>query len=314
MKKFCLFLSLILLLSSVAGCSKTEDAPENGGPSESAVSLTQTSPEGAEPAPQEPDGTGDARQTGTDGREEEDPSEEPAQIGFPQLPDLTVAAADGSIFSLGAALSVRDAVIINLWATWCGYCLVEFPYIESVYRQYSDRVSMIALSVEETDSAEKIGTFAAEHGLTFPMGSACGTYLENFADDGIPVTLVLDRSGRLIRLHLGAVSSAEAFLALFEDCLAPDYKTPDEATYTVYVYNYDTKEYVSDCTVAFCAGDRCVPVKTDAQGKAVFTGAPMEYTVEPVGLPEGVGILTDEVLFMGPWSCEDEFIVGDTGE
>ena len=67
------------------------------------------------------------------------------------LPDFTVETIDGGTFTLSEALKEKDLVMINLWATWCGPCEREFPYMEEAYELYSDKVEIIALSVEPDD-------------------------------------------------------------------------------------------------------------------------------------------------------------------
>ena len=67
------------------------------------------------------------------------------------LPDFSVNTIGGSTFTLSESLKTHDLVLINLWATWCGPCRMEFPYLETAWQQYGSRVDVIALSIEETD-------------------------------------------------------------------------------------------------------------------------------------------------------------------
>ena len=64
-------------------------------------------------------------------------------LGKP-LADFTAETIGGGSFTLSEALKEKELVIINLWATWCGPCGMEFPYMEEVYEQYQDRVEIIA--------------------------------------------------------------------------------------------------------------------------------------------------------------------------
>ena len=304
MKIISFFLAAFLLFFSLTGCgAKTGDADND---SDKKQKTSDTAEEETE--------TDENGETGEDSGPVSPVT--PVVSGFRKPDDFTVETNGGGTFSLKEALRDHDAVVINLWATWCGYCTMEFPYVEKVYRDYGDRVAFVALSIEPDDEPVLIEEYADDNELSFPMGSAVGTYLTDYAASGVPVTLVVDRNGYLTRVHLGAASSAREFTELFEDCLAPDYKTPAEATYTVYVYNNDTDTYVPDCTVVFCAGNVCVPVKTDANGVAVYKGAPADYTVSLADLPQGMGMngFTAEELFMGAYSCTDYFVIGDTGE
>lgn len=133
--------------------------------------------------------------------------------------DFTATLSNGETFSLSAALAEGKPVVINLWATWCGYCVWEFPFLQEVYDQEGDRFTLVALSVDPWDTDEAIRGFAEENGLSFPMGSAVGTGLEQYASDGIPTTLILDRYGSLVVYDVGAFSSAEEFRAALADYL-----------------------------------------------------------------------------------------------
>ena len=49
------------------------------------------------------------------------------------FPDFTVTDTDGNTFTLSEALKDHDAVLINFWASWCGPCRIEFPYLRDVW-------------------------------------------------------------------------------------------------------------------------------------------------------------------------------------
>ena len=144
-------------------------------------------------------------------------------LGSP-MPDFTVVTIDGSVFSLSQALETKDLVMINLWATWCPPCRSEFPYMQKAYQKYQDRIEIIALSVEETDTAEKLTAFANQYGLTFPLGSDSETYLGYFFSvEFIPTTVIVDRFGNIAHIGVGAMSSVKDFTQLFDFFLSDQY-------------------------------------------------------------------------------------------
>ena len=83
-----------------------------------------------------------------------------------KMDDFTVTTYDGRSLTLSEVLKEKDAVLINFWATWCGPCRQEFPFMEEAYQQYTDKVEIIALSVEPTDTNDVLAAFAAEQGVT----------------------------------------------------------------------------------------------------------------------------------------------------
>ena len=71
-------------------------------------------------------------------------------LGKP-FPDFSVTDTEGKTFTLSEALKDHQAAMIVFWATWCGPCEREFPYLEEVYQKYGDRVAFIALNEEKRD-------------------------------------------------------------------------------------------------------------------------------------------------------------------
>lgn len=150
-------------------------------------------------------------------------AESPGYLGKP-LADFTVETVDGGTFTLSEALKDHDMVLINLWASWCGPCGMEFPYLEAAYEEYSDRVAVIALSTEPKDTAEVIRNYAESRGLTFPMGSESGTGLASyFQVYSIPTSVVVDRFGNVALAEAGAQTNKAVFEGLFDYFLDDGY-------------------------------------------------------------------------------------------
>lgn len=144
-------------------------------------------------------------------------------LGEP-LPDFSVETIDGNTFTLSEALKDHDMVLINLWATWCGPCETEFPFLEEAYERYKDRVAVIALSTGKNDDREKLKSYAESHGLTFPIGSDTETGLGNiYALTGIPTSVVVDRFGNVVLVETGMKTSAISFTNLFDYFLDDNY-------------------------------------------------------------------------------------------
>ena len=140
------------------------------------------------------------------------------------MEDFTVQTLDGS-FHLSEVLQEKKMVLINFFATWCGPCKMEFPYMEEAYKQYADSVAVLALSVEPNDTMDALRTYAEDLSLTFSVGSDSAVGLSSqFDTSGIPVTIVVDRFGQIVLEEVGAKTSTDDFLHLF-DYMTSDYYT-----------------------------------------------------------------------------------------
>ncbi|MBQ6595641.1 MAG: redoxin domain-containing protein [Clostridia bacterium] len=144
-------------------------------------------------------------------------------LGRP-MPDFTVTTLEGGTFTLSEALRTKRAVLINLWATWCGPCEYEFPYLEQAYEAYADQVAVIALSVEPGDTPEVLKEYAESHGLTFDIGSDTGVGLADlFMVRGIPTTVLVDRFGNVALVEVGSQTSEKPFMNAFGKLTADGY-------------------------------------------------------------------------------------------
>lgn len=140
-----------------------------------------------------------------------------------KINDFTFTTYDGEVITLFDILREKDMVLINIWASWCGPCRMEFPYLQEAYAQYQDRVEVIALSCEATDTNQNLATFAAQYGLAFKVGRDPVNFLSALNINSIPVSLVVDRFGVICFIKAGTQTSAEPFTRLFDAFVGDDY-------------------------------------------------------------------------------------------
>ena len=78
----------------------------------------------------------------------------------------------GSLTTLtGKQVALQDlrgkATLINAWATWCGPCRLEMPYLSDLYRRLSrEGLDVIAVSWED---AEAVQAFLKETSAAYPF-------------------------------------------------------------------------------------------------------------------------------------------------
>jgi cytochrome c biogenesis protein CcmG/thiol:disulfide interchange protein DsbE len=124
----------------------------------------------------------------------------------PRAPDFTLERldADGEL----TLSSLRgDAVVLNVWASWCIPCKEEAPYLEQLWREHRDR-GVVVVGLAAKDFRKDALAFAERFGLTFPLVfDGPGKTLSGFGVTGFPETFVLDREGRVVDVLTGAVNS-----------------------------------------------------------------------------------------------------------
>jgi thiol-disulfide isomerase/thioredoxin len=111
----------------------------------------------------------------------------------------------------GRAQTLADfrgkVVLLNVWATWCEPCREEMPTLDRLQaRLGGDRFQVVALSVDQQGAsiARKFyDEFAIKALPLYVDPTAKAAFTLNAP--GLPVTLLVDRNGREIGRHLGAV-------------------------------------------------------------------------------------------------------------
>ena len=135
-------------------------------------------------------------------------------VAVPKAPDTTEAPIPVPDFAFtdldGNPVTFADfkgkPVVLNFWATWCGYCVKEMPDFEALYGQYGDDVQFVMMNAGE--SADTARDFLDEQGYTFPgyldsEGQAVGT----FGVYAYPATAFITADGSFLYGHSGLISA-----------------------------------------------------------------------------------------------------------
>jgi thiol-disulfide isomerase/thioredoxin len=83
------------------------------------------------------------------------------------LPAFSLADMGGKTWRL-ASLEGK-ALLINIWATWCGPCVAEHPEFQKLYDKLKQRSDVTVLSFNVDDDLGKVAPYIAEHKYTFPV-------------------------------------------------------------------------------------------------------------------------------------------------
>ncbi len=113
---------------------------------------------------------------------------------------ITGTTLDGETFDLEDYRG--KPVVINFWASWCGYCGVEMPDLLEFAEAHPEAV---VLGVAVNDERDAALAFAREHAITFPsVYDPDGTVFAQFESQGLPTTVFLDKDLRLKEKIIGA--------------------------------------------------------------------------------------------------------------
>lgn len=80
------------------------------------------------------------------------------------LQDLASAQVDSVINSYKG----DKTVLVNVWATWCGPCVEEFPSVVKLQRMYPRRLKVIFISADFPGDRDRALAFLRKQGVDWP--------------------------------------------------------------------------------------------------------------------------------------------------
>lgn len=132
------------------------------------------------------------------------------QTGF-LAPDFTLNTLEGETVTLSALRG--QAVIVNIWASWCLPCRAEMPALQTVYDEYADQgLALLAVNATSQDSVSAAVGFIDELGLDFPvLLDTDGDVGRMYQVSALPSTFFISPDGTIAEVVIGG-PMAEALL------------------------------------------------------------------------------------------------------
>ncbi|HAX68990.1 MAG TPA: TlpA disulfide reductase family protein [Anaerolineales bacterium] len=140
------------------------------------------------------------------------------QAGF-SAPDFTLQTTSGETYTLSDLKG--NAVLVNLWATWCPPCRAEMPAMQKLYEEYKDQ-GFVVLAVNSTvqDNPLEIPPFLEEFGITFPvLLDHTGDVTRAYQVRSLPSTYFINRLGIITEVVIGGPMSEALLRTRIEEAL-----------------------------------------------------------------------------------------------
>ena len=133
-------------------------------------------------------------------------------------PGFTLEDLSGNKVSLAGYKG--KAVLLNFWATWCGPCKIETPWLIELRNQYAAQgFEILGISVDDIDrddpaklSGEKqeIARFVQQMHMPYPVLIDGDSLSKPYGGlDALPASFFVDRNGTVVASQLGLTSKAE---------------------------------------------------------------------------------------------------------
>ncbi|WP_242158861.1 redoxin family protein [Aestuariivivens sediminis] len=107
----------------------------------------------------------------------------------------------------GGTMSLTDLkgkyVYIDVWATWCGPCKKEIPFLKEVEEKYHDKnIAFVSISIDKASDHDKWKTMVAEKELggiqLFADKDWNSDFVKNYQISGIPRFILINPEGQII--------------------------------------------------------------------------------------------------------------------
>lgn len=164
------------------------------------------------------DGSGNSAPTAAQLSEELDQDPYTTPLNGQKAPAFTLENLSGQQISL-AAYKGRP-LVVDFWATWCGPCKLEIPWLEDVQKQYAGQgLQVIGINTDELDRDDparlftekrEIGDFVHTMNINYPVLLARDATENAYGGvDSLPTTFFIDRNGTIVASTVGLPSHDE---------------------------------------------------------------------------------------------------------
>lgn len=131
------------------------------------------------------------------------PSEGNSVAPGSKAPDFEMYDRDGKAVKLSDLKG--KLVYLDVWATWCGPCVGEIPYMEKLYEHYKNdpRVLLVSVSVDSKVDAwkKKIGEDQPGWPQYIVDGALKDELCNEYMITGIPRFMMFDSEGKIITIN-----------------------------------------------------------------------------------------------------------------
>src|SRR5579863_534198 len=123
-------------------------------------------------------------------------------------PDFTLDDASGVPVRLSQFRG--KVVLLNFWATWCVPCRTETPWFVEFHETYRDRgLAVLGVSLDD-DGWKSVKPYMDKMKVDYPVMVASGDIASRYGGlNSLPVTLIIDKAGRIAVTHVGLCPKSE---------------------------------------------------------------------------------------------------------
>jgi thiol-disulfide isomerase/thioredoxin len=107
----------------------------------------------------------------------------------------------------GEMVSLNDlkgkVVLLDFWEVWCGPCIQSMPEVQKLYEKYKSNGLSVYGIVNDTANIAASKEMVKKRKIDFPMLQGSRLFKDLYGINGVPVYIVIDRSGIITLISEG---------------------------------------------------------------------------------------------------------------
>jgi len=142
------------------------------------------------------------------------------EVGF-MAPPFELKGPDGKAVTLEGLRG--KVVVVQFWATWCGFCKKAAPEIQKLHEAVKDKTDVViyAVNCRQRPNHPDPPTFLKEMGCTYNVLLNGDDVAAAYAVQGYPTMYVIGRDGKIVHKERGAQADlATRLVPIIEKALA----------------------------------------------------------------------------------------------
>ena len=126
----------------------------------------------------------------------------------------------------GGTTSLEDFkgkyVYVDIWATWCGPCITEIPYLKAIEKAYHDKnIAFVSISIDDEEGFDRWKKMVKQKELTgtqlFADKDWRSPFVKAYRISGIPHFILIDPEGKVVSANAPRPSETEKLKTLFQE-------------------------------------------------------------------------------------------------
>lgn len=116
-------------------------------------------------------------------------------------PNFTLTDLNGQKLSL---TSLRGKyVVLDFWATWCGWCIKGFPKMKKYYEKHRDKLEIVGMNC--SDPVDEWKEAVDEYDLPWPQVNVPkdSKVFDDYIISGLPTKVIINPQGKVVTTYLG---------------------------------------------------------------------------------------------------------------